>query len=70
MRNYNQLYNDKSAKSSFSSRILICKEQSYILWKDDKNSEVLLGATCNKMQVVDDLIDLDEMTLGQGHDTS
>lgn len=28
------------------------------------------GATCNKMQVVDDLIDLDEMTLGQGHDTS
>lgn len=28
------------------------------------------GATCNKMQVVDDVIDLDEMNLGQGHDTS
>lgn len=27
------------------------------------------GATCNKMQV-DDVIDLDEMTLGHGHDTS
>lgn len=26
------------------------------------------GATCNKMQVLDDVIDLDEKTLGQGHD--
>lgn len=35
-----------------------------------KIQRFLSGAICNKMQVVDDVIDLDEMNLGQGHDTS
>lgn len=49
------------------------KNSNIFLWKELKMTKFqrfFAGATCNKMQVVDDVIDLDEMTLGQGHDTS
>lgn len=69
--------------TTFSSKTLICKEQSYFLCKDKQklrgSSWVLHVIKC-KLSIkaptclffrkidVDDMIDLGEMTLGQGHD--